>query len=76
MTAFALTGRVPNGALEDTFSDEDGGALLHWPETCPASQNLKHGRSFLGTSGSGQSEMWRPGPPQLRQRDSRDVEAG
>ena len=75
MTAFALTGgRFLKGTLEDTFPEDAGGALLHWLETCPGLPHLKHGRSFLGTSGFGQSEMWCPGSPQLRQRDSRGPE--
>ena len=58
MTALALTGgRFLKGTLEDTSPEDAGGAPLHWFETCPGFPHLKHGRSFLGTSGFLQSEM-------------------
>ena len=56
------------GLLEGAFPEDV--LFGHWAETCPNLPHLNRGRSFFGTSGLGQSEMWCPVSPQLRQRDS------
>ncbi len=61
ITASALAGgRFLKSVLEDTFPEEEGGVLFsgHWVETRPGLPHLKQGRSYFGTSGLGQSEVW------------------